>query len=229
MESVFKFWKNMERKTRELVPVQVFPAVVKDVKAEERTCTVRVNDNVDLYGVRLYAVTDNKLKGFCLIPKKGSGVLVARIANGNDLYVAMFSEVEQVLGTIGENVEVLMDAGQLHYKNDKTEITVKSAELNAKWDGVTFEISGNKVKIKADEIEFNGGNNNGIAKVDEIKKNLESIKKYVEAMNTAISTGLNGVGSSPTASGSAGATAYTGAMAEKTIVINNMEDTKVKH
>ena len=219
----------MCRKAKDLVPLQVFPAVVREVDEDLRTCKVRVNDNVDFVDVRLYALADTDLKGFCLIPAVDSTVMVARIANSNELFVSLFSVVDKVLGTIGENVEFSADGEQLHYLNDKTDITVKSGEVTATLDGVTLEIKDNKVKVDADEIVFNGGNNKGVPNVDDIKRNLDAIKNYLTAMNTAVSTGLNGVGLGPAASGTAGAGAYQGAMAGQSIVFGNMEDTKVKH
>lgn len=229
MESVLKFWENVERKAKGLVPFQVFPAVVSAVDEDLRTCTVRVNDRVDIEDVRLHAVADSSLKGFCLLPAMDSMVLVGRIANSNELFVAMFSEIDKITGSIGDKVEFTADAESLVYKNDKTEATVKSGEAVVKLDGATIEVKGNKVKMDADEITFNGGQNKGLAIVDEVKKNLDAIKNYVTAMNTAVVTGLNGVGTGPTASGSAGAGAYQAAMAGQAIVIGNMENTKVKH
>jgi hypothetical protein len=85
------------------------------------------------------------------------------------------------------------------------------------------------VQIDKDGVVFNDGNNNGLVKIKTLEDNLDSLKKYVEGMNTAITTGLNGVGVSTAASGSAGASAYQGAMAGKFIVIKDMENEKVKH
>lgn len=106
MESIYKFWQNVENKAKGFVPLQVFPAVVKSVDKTARTCTVRVNDNVDIEDVRLYAVVDDKLKGFCMIPAKDSTVLVGRIANSNELYVTTFSVIDEIIGTIGSKDEM---------------------------------------------------------------------------------------------------------------------------
>lgn len=229
MEEINRFWSNVGRKAKDLVPLQVFPAVVKEVDEDLRTCTVRVNGNVDFEDVRLYALADADLKGFCLIPAVDSTVLVARIANSNELFVAMFSVVDKVLGTIGDKAEFTADGEQLRYVNDKTDIMVKSAELTAKLDGVTLAMKDNKVKVDADEIVLNGGNNKGVANVDDIKSNLDAIKNYLTAMNAAVATGLTGVGLGPAASGQAGSAAYQGAMAGQSIVFGSMEDIKVKH
>lgn len=188
MEEINRFWSNVGRKARDLVPLQVFPAVVKEVDEDLRTCTVRVNDNVDFVDVRLYALADTDLKGFCLIPAVDSTVMVARIANGNELLVTMFSVVDKVVGSIGEKVEFSADGEQLHYINDKTDITVKSAELAAKLDGVTLEIKDNKVKVDADEISFNGGGNKGLVKVEKLISSLNKIESDINDLKTGFNT-----------------------------------------
>ena len=245
MESVFEFLRKLGENTRGMIPIQVFPAVVSEVDETARTCKVKVNDNVEFEDVRLYAVVDDSLKGFCLIPAVDSMVLVGRIGNGNELYVVSFSEVDKVLGTIGDNVEIAIDKESLSYKCDKTEIAieeeslsckvdkteiaVKSNDVQIKMDGVTFAVADKKVTIDADEIDLNGTNNSGVPKVKVIKGNLDAIKNYLTAMDAAIMAGLNGVGAGPTAAGSAGAGAYQGAMAGQEIVFQDMENAKVKH
>ncbi len=221
----------MERKTKQLLPLQVFPAQVKEVDENNRTCTVRVNDNVDLYEVKLYAVTDKDLKGFCLVPAQDSQVLVARIANGNELFVCSFSVVDKVVGTIGDNTEIAIDEESLWYKCDKTEITVKSAELTAKIDGVELEINGNKIKVKADEIEFNGGGNDGLVKINELTNTINGIvKEFNEHTHTVTSTDIQTT-----------ATVFMGPVGQISGIVpapskqigeldkSTYEDTKVKH
>lgn len=175
MEELNRFWKNVTQKAKGLVPLQVFPAVVKQVDEKLRTCTVRVNDNVDIEDVRLYAVVDDGLKGFCLLPATDSTVLVGRIANSNELFVCSFSVVDKVLGTLGDNVEIAIDEESLSYKCDKTEIAVKSAELTARIDGVELEVKDNKVKVKADEIAYNGGKNDGLIKINDLTTQINGI------------------------------------------------------
>ncbi|MDE5704399.1 MAG: hypothetical protein K2H70_06220 [Bacteroidales bacterium] len=175
MESVLKFWRNIEGRVKDMLPVQVFPAVVKEVDEGLRTCTVRINDNVDFEDVRLYAVVDDDLKGFCLIPAVDSTVLVGRIANGNELCVVSFSVVDKVLGTIGDKVEIAIDEKSLSYKCDKTEMVVKSAEVMAKIDGVELEAKENKVKVKADEIAFNGGEKGELINIDDLTGKINEL------------------------------------------------------
>lgn len=227
----------MERKAQELIPLQVFPAQVKEVDENNRTCTVRVNDNVDLYEVKLYAVTDKDLKGFCLIPAQDSQVLVARIANGNDLFVCSFSVVDKVVGTIGDNVEIAFDADQLHYKNDKTEMTVKSNDIQVKTEKVTFTASDSKVTVDADEVVFNGGNNAGMVNIVDITKKINDlVKSFNDHTHTisTISVPANGLFAAPnipvTGSATAADVAVPAPDAKASILQKgDYEDTKIKH
>lgn len=167
MESVFQFWQNVARGTKRLMPLQVFAAQVEDVDEEKRTCTVKVNEGVSFEDVRLYGLTDEGLKGFCLIPKQDSMVLVGRIDNGNELYVTMFSEVDKVLGTIGDKVELSLDEEAFRYMS-KGDTDDKK---------VTLEITDGKVTVDADEIVFNGGHNKGLVKIKELTDKINGLIK----------------------------------------------------
>lgn len=214
MESILKFWKNIEQKTKQMLPMQVFPAQVKEVDENNRTCTVRVNDNVDLYDVKLYAVTDKDLKGFCLIPATDSQVLVARIANGNDLFVCSFSVVDKVMGTIG----------------DHTSLLVEEEHIQVKTKQVTIDVSEDKVTVDADKedgIIINGGNNKGLVKVDKLTGQLNKIENDINELKTVFKSwtpvAQDGGGALKTA-----ASKWIGS--QLTLSKNeNYEDTKIKH
>lgn len=227
MEEINRFWSNVCRKAKDLVPLQVFPAVVKEVDEDLRTCKVRVNDNVDFVDVRLYALADADLKGFCLIPAVDSTVMVARIANSNELFVSLFSVVDKVLGTIGENVEFSADGEQLHYLNDKTDITVKSGELTATLNGVTLEIKDNKVKVDADEISFNGGDNKGLVKIEKLISSLNKIESDINDLKTGFNTWVP-VPQDGGALLKTGLSKWIGSRLPQTQQ-SSLEDTKVKH
>lgn len=231
MEGVFKFWQNVEKRTKSLMPPQVFPAVVKEVDEDMRTCTVRINDNVDIEDVRLYAVSDDSLKGFCLIPATDSTVLVGAMDGRQDFYVVMFSEVDKVLGSIGDKTEIAIDEKSLSYKCDKTEITVQSAEMTAKIDGVEFEVKDNKVKVQADEIVFNGGGNEGLVKIKELTEKINGIVQKFNG-HTHTVTPDNIQTTATVAMGPVGQISGTvPAPSTKIAELNKSayEDTKVKH
>lgn len=94
---------------------------------------------------------------------------------------------------------------------------------------VLLTIGESDILIEDGKIEMNGGDLGGLIKIEELKRNLDQLKNYVEALNTAVSTGLSAVGESTLASGSAANTAYTTAMAGKSINFQDMEDDKITH
>lgn len=82
---------------------------------------------------------------------------------------------------------------------------------------------------EVDTISIHGGDKGGLVNIENLKNNLDSLRRYVEALKSAVATGLNGVGTSTEASGQAGATAFNSAMAGHSINFENMEDTTIKH
>ena len=231
MEGVFKFWQNVEQRAKSLMPPQVFPAVVKEVDENMRTCTVRINDNVDVEDVRLYAVIDDSLKGFCLIPAIDSTVLVGAMDGRQDFYVVMFSEVDKVLGSIGDKTEIALDEKSLSYKCDKTEITVQSAEMTAKIDGVEFEVKNNTVKVNAKEIVFNDGKNDGLIKIGKLTEKINALVKSFNNHTHSVSskdlttTATVGIGSVGTIQGTVPAPSTNA----DSLVQTDYEDDTIKH
>lgn len=189
----------------------VFYGKVTAVAEAARTCTVEI-DGIPYENVLLYAIEKPELKGFVFIPAVNSQVLVKRI--GDDRYcVGMFSVIDKVLLTIGENVTAALDAATFNYKNDKVSLT----------------ITGTKVELTADEIVFNGGGLGGLVKIQELKDSLDSLKTFTEGMHAAIPAAIAAVGAAMAANGALGKTSYDGAMAGKSITIADMENPKVKH
>ncbi len=234
MEGVFQFWQNVTRKTKALMPLQVFAAQVEEVDEKKRTCRVKVNEGVSFEDVRLYGLTDDGLKGFCLIPKRDSMVLVSRIDNGNELYVTMFSEVDKVLGTIGDKTEVAIDEESLLYKVEETEVALKSNDVQVKTKGVTFTVSDKKVTLDADEIVFNGGENGGLVKIKELTDKINGfIKKFNGHTHTIpLITTESAAGKGTAENVPVPAPAQTNQASELKKSPNNLypyEDPKVKH
>lgn len=85
---------------------------VKRVHEEARTCDVQVGGIV-YDGVLLYAVEQPALRGQVLIPKRDSTVIVARIDASDRLYVALFSEVDKVIFTLGDRVTMTCDGERI--------------------------------------------------------------------------------------------------------------------
>lgn len=85
-----------------------FLGKVKAVNADECTCTIDTDDDVSYDEVLLRSVTGVE-KGLLIIPKVGSKVMVSRIGGRNELYVSMFSEIDEILVTI-KNAEYSITA-----------------------------------------------------------------------------------------------------------------------
>jgi hypothetical protein len=99
-------------------------------------------------------------------------------------------------------------------------------------EALTFLINAEQVElveVKADKITFNGGSNKEIVKIEQLQKNLDSLKKYCEALKLAVATGINAVGISSSASGTVGATAFNNAMTGESIAFEDMKDEKILH
>ncbi|MBN2814985.1 MAG: hypothetical protein JXQ80_12960 [Bacteroidales bacterium] len=133
---------------------QVFLATVKEVDETEFFCTVETDTDIQYTDVRLRAVIDSELKGFCFIPKVESLVLVGRIGNSNQLYVQLFSEIEKILFTWGDDVEILFDMEKifLRMKERSIEITEEAITFNA-GDKGSFATDINKLVDKISAIE----------------------------------------------------------------------------
>lgn len=85
---------------------------VTTVNEKARTCDVQIGGIV-YEGVLLYAVEKKNLRGRVLIPRTGSTVILARIDASDRLYVAMLSEVEKVIFTLGDKVTMTCDGERI--------------------------------------------------------------------------------------------------------------------
>jgi len=216
----------------------IFQGVVTEVNEEEFTCTVRRDDAVDYFDVRLRGLVNADLQGLAFIPRMESVVLVSRIGKSNEAFVCQFTEIEKVIFTAddlefllvpdkievkkGDNISILFDKDVISILNDKSKAEIKADAINLSNDKSTAE-------IKADEILFNGGELGGLVKIKELDKNLESLKKFVEAMHAALPGAFSAILAALSANGALGAQAYNASMAGQMIKLENMENEKVKH
>ncbi len=90
--------RKLEGRMRSAGSVSAYGTVEK-VDEVKRLCDVRIG-GVVYENVLLYALENADLKGWVIIPKKGSNVVVSRIGSGSRLYVEMFSEIDKILATI---------------------------------------------------------------------------------------------------------------------------------
>lgn len=136
-EDVGKFWSKIFRLIRDQDKT-ILSATVSAVNESDRTCTVKV-ENVEYEDVRLYGIVKGDLKGFCFIPKIGSQVLAGRIGESNELFIAMFTEVDKAILTIGEKMNLTVEA-------ENYCIQAKNTIIRATPTGMTFVREGSGLK-----------------------------------------------------------------------------------
>lgn len=142
----------------------VFPAVVTEVNEEEFTCTVKRDEQVDYFDVRLRGLVKAELQGFAFIPKLESIVLVARIGKSNELFVCQFTEIDKIVFTDndlelkidlenidikkGEKITIHVDAEKLEVVNDKAKVTHEAEALTLLSDQATIKITTGGLTLK---------------------------------------------------------------------------------
>ena len=142
----------------------VFPAVVTEVNEAEFTCTVKRDEQVDYFDVRLRGLVKAELQGFAFIPKLESIVLVARIGKSNELFVCQFTEIDKVVFTDndlelkidlenidikkGEKITIHVDAEKLEVVNDKAKVTHEAEALTLLSDQATIKITTGGLTLK---------------------------------------------------------------------------------
>jgi|GEM_PF-578519 len=181
-----------------------FFGVVTGVDPEERTCTVQY-EGVNYYDVRLYASIDAELKGMCTIPAEGSNVVVSKLGGSEQLYVSMFSSVDEVKFTCGEELTATMneeglvihtaenvvttinESGVVIQTDENVTSTFDASGLAVKTaDNVTATFDSKGITIEADEAVFKA--TSAGFKMDNagkgLKKTLEDLCDAISAITT---------------------------------------------
>lgn len=155
----------------------VFQGIVTEVNEDEFTCTVKRDDQVDYFDVRLRGLVNADLQGFAFIPRMQSTVLVCRIGKSNELFVCQFTEIDKVYFTDndwemvldtekldakkGENITVHVDADKLEVKNKQVTalheagaltITAGNTTVKTSTAGVTITRGGSGLKKTLDDM-----------------------------------------------------------------------------
>lgn len=155
----------------------VFQGVVTEVDEKEFTCTVRRDDRVNYFEVRLRGLVKGSLQGFAFIPRMQSVVLVAHIGYSNELFVCQYTEIDKIIFTDndleflldtekidikkGEKITIHVDAERLEVVNDKVKvlqegsaltITAEQTTVKASTGGVTITRSGSGLKKTLDDM-----------------------------------------------------------------------------
>lgn len=158
----------------------VIQGVVTEVNEDEFTCTVRVDDAVDYFDVRLRGLVDGGLQGFAFIPKAQSVVLVCPIGGSNELFVCQYTEIDKLIFT-DNSLKLTIDTEKLELERDNVTITSddSSTVIKASDATATVNTDGIELKIGSSTITVTSG---GLT----LKKGGAGLKKTLESMLDAI-------------------------------------------
>lgn len=158
----------------------VIQGVVTEVNEDEFTCTVRVDDAVDYFDVRLRGLVDGGLQGFAFIPKAQSVVLVCPIGGSNELFVCQYTEIDKLIFT-DNNLKLTIDTEKLELERGNVTITSddSSTVIKASDATATVNTDGIELKIGSSTITVTSG---GLT----LKKGGSGLKKTLESMLDAI-------------------------------------------
>lgn len=158
----------------------VLQGVVTEVDETEFTCTVKVDDAVDYFDVRLRGLVKGELQGFAFIPKMDSVVLCSLIG-ANELYVSMFTEIDKVIFT-DNDLELILDTEKIDIKKgdnikvhiDKDSLSVTNDKVKVLQEGTEFTLTAGTTTVKA-----------SVAGVT-IKRGASGLKKTLDDLLSAI-------------------------------------------
>lgn len=158
----------------------VIQGVVTEVNEDEFSCTVRVDDAVDYFDVRLRGLVDGGLQGFAFIPKAQSVVLVCPIGGSNELFVCQYTEIDKLIFT-DNNLKLTIDTEKLELERGNVTITSddSSTVIKASDATATVNTDGIELKIGSSTITVTSG---GLT----LKKGGAGLKKTLESMLDAI-------------------------------------------
>lgn len=156
----------------------VFQAVVTEVDEKEFTCTVKQDDAVDYFDVRLRGLVKAELKGFAFIPAIGSTVLVSRIGRSNELFVCQFTEVDKLIFTSGD-ISLTCDADKIDVlKGDKLSVHIDTESITMKADQAT-------IKATTAGLTLTKGSSG-------LKKTLDDLLTAIQALTVTTGVGPSG-------------------------------------
>jgi hypothetical protein len=108
-------------------------------------------------------------------------------------------------------------------ENLKTEaVLLRCSEV----EKVKLKIGGQTLRIDKNGFVFNDGKNDGLVKIEKLEQNLDNIKNYLNALNSAIASGLSATVAN---GGAAAATAFSTAMQNTPLNLVEMENEKITH
>ena len=172
----------------------VFQGVVTEVNEDEFTCTVRVDDAVDYFDVRLRGLVDGGLQGLAFIPKMQSVVLVCPIGGSNELFVCQYTEINKVIFT-DNTLTLTIDTEHLELTRDDVSITsdgsstvIKAGDSTAtvNTDGLEFKNGSSTITVTSGGLTLKKGGAG-------LKKTLESLLDAICQLTVPTGVGPSGV------------------------------------
>lgn len=173
----------------------VFQGVVTEVNEDEFTCTVRRDDQVDYFDVRLRGLVNADLEGFAFIPRMNSTVLVCRIGRSNELFVCLFTEIDKVIFT-DNDLEVMIDTENIdikkgdkitvHVDAEKIEVTNDQVKALHEADNLTVTAAGTTVKASTAGVTITRGGSG-------LRRTLEQMLDGICALTVPTAVGPSGI------------------------------------
>lgn len=172
----------------------VFHGIVTEVNEDEFTCTVRVDDAVDYFDVRLRGLVDGSLQGLAFIPKMESVVLVCPIGGSNELFVCQYTEIDKVIFT-DNTLTLTIDTEKLEMTRDDVTVTsdgsgmvIKAGDATAtvSTDGIELKTGSSTVTVTSGGLTLKKGGAG-------LKKTLESILDAICQLTVPTGVGPSGV------------------------------------
>jgi hypothetical protein len=124
----------------------IYTAQVVSVDEQKLTCTVKIDDALELTDVRLTAVIDSLQSPCYCIPKVGSAVTCATLEDDeSEAVIIKFSEVEKVVMNGGLNGEVInwsvlqTELNKLKARQTTLETAIDSAPVAPGDGGASFK------------------------------------------------------------------------------------------
>lgn len=115
------------------LPVMASTGIASNIDEGERTCDIKVDDNITLFNCRLNAVIDSYESNILIVPKDGSQVAYLLVENQDtNAIVIGYTEINKVIVKIGslslsiEAESVKVDGGD----NGKISVFNKSQNLS---------------------------------------------------------------------------------------------------
>jgi hypothetical protein len=118
----------------------VIPAMVTEVRLEDRVCDVLALGEFELYDVRLRAAIDAHPDHLLVAPALGSDVLIARVGEGQEYAVMSCSRVESLQLLVG-TTEIHADATGIKIMRNGQNLGTQLQQLISQIQAITVPVT----------------------------------------------------------------------------------------